>query len=351
VKLGEDLFGASLGELVGRCQALKLPPFRARQIYRALYHRRVADFRAITDLPLTLRDDLASRFRIDHPRPLEQHRSRDGTVRVLLELPRGGRVEAVAIPEARRHTVCLSTQVGCPLQCSFCFSGTVRFERNLDAGEILGQLVKVLELAPPSASRTNVVFMGMGEPLLNREAVLASIRILTDPDAFAISPRRVTVSTAGLAAELERFVESAPPVGIAVSLHATTNAGRQKLMPINQRYPLEELLATARRIPLPRRRRITFEYVMLGGENDSPQEAERLAALLSGIKAKVNLIVFNPWPGAPHRRATPASMERFMDVLVQRGVTVSLRKSRGDDVLAACGQLAARPAPESAARS
>jgi 23S rRNA (adenine2503-C2)-methyltransferase len=226
------------------------------------------------------------------------------------------------------------------LGCTFCFSGTVDYARNLTAGEILGQFIGVtadLECAPP---RVNIVFMGMGEPLLNTDAVLESLKVLTDPDALAVSPRRITVSTAGLIPEVERFVKAAPKIGLAVSLHASNNDLRGRLMPINRKYPIEKLVEALRRLPLPRRRMITFEYVLLGGENDSEQDAEDLASLLRGLKAKVNLITFNPWPGSAHRSSTNEAAERFMDVLTNRGYTVSLRRSRGDDILAACGQLA-----------
>jgi 23S rRNA (adenine2503-C2)-methyltransferase len=182
--------------------------------------------------------------------------------------------------------------------------------------------------------------MGMGEPLLNSEAVLESLQILTDPDGFAVSPRRVTVSTAGLAEELVRFAERAPAVGLAVSLHATTNETRGRIMPINKKYPLERVLEAARQLPLPRRRKITFEYVLLGGENDSEADARRLARLLRGLKAKVNLIAYNPWPGSPHRASTENAAGRFVKVLSDAGYSASLRRSRGDDILAACGQLA-----------
>jgi 23S rRNA (adenine2503-C2)-methyltransferase len=184
--------------------------------------------------------------------------------------------------------------------------------------------------------------MGMGEPLLNSAAVQKALRVLTDDDAFSVSPRRITVSTAGLADEIARFAEEAPAVGLAISLHATTDELRSRMMPINRKHPLEELLRAARALPLPKRRRITFEYVLLGNENDSPEDARRLAALLSGIKAKVNLISYNPWPGSPHRRASRERTHAFLEILADAGLTASLRRSRGDDVLAACGQLANR---------
>jgi len=338
----ENLFGLTREDLASLLGDLGHPAFRARQVYRWMYARRALDFQGMSDLPRGVREDLAARFRITHPKILERYGSRDGTTRCLLELEDGRKVETVDIPDTGRRTVCLSTQVGCPLKCSFCFSGTVRFERNLTPGEILGQFLLAESRRPPSPARTNVVFMGMGEPLLNSTAVLASLRVLTDPDGFAVSPRRITVSTAGLASELERFARQAPAIGIAVSLHASNNETRGRLMPINRSYPLEALLEATRRLPLPRRRRITFEYVLLGDENDSPADARGLAELLRGVRAKVNLIAFNPWPGVPHRASTAEATERFREILSERGYTVSLRRSRGDDILAACGQLGSR---------
>ena len=339
-----NLFGLSRKELESCAAELGLPAFRGRQIYRWIYSKSATDLDSMTDLPRILRGRLAESFIIRTPELLSQHRSEDGTVKLLFSLKGGKNVEAVYIPDPHekrvRHTVCLSTQIGCPLKCTFCYSGTVPFARNLTVGEILGQFGVARKALLSATSRVNVVYMGMGEPLLNSEAVLGSLDVLTDPDGFAVSPRRITVSTVGLTEELERFVASSPPVGLAISLHATTNESRDRMMPINRKHPLEELLATARRLPLPRRRKITFEYVLLGGENDSVEDAERLARLLRGAKAKVNLISYNPWPGSPHRASNAQATERFMEILAGAGYTVNLRRSRGDDILAACGQLA-----------
>jgi 23S rRNA (adenine2503-C2)-methyltransferase len=340
-----NLFGLDQVELEREMLARGLPAFRGRQIYRALYARGALSFDAMTDLPRALRETLARDYRIERPRVQSRHVSSDGTIKLLLALEDGRNVECVYIPEKTRHTFCLSTQVGCPLKCSFCFSGTIRFERNLVPGEILGQFLAAREALEAPPSRSNIVFMGMGEPLLNSASVLKAIRILTDDQAFSVSPRRITVSTAGLAEEIGRFAEEAPAVGLAISLHATTDELRSRIMPINRKHPLEQLVEAAKSLPIPRRRRITFEYVLLGGENDSPEDARRLAALLEGVKAKVNLITYNPWPGSPHRRSSAESTERFLEILAGAGLTVNLRRSRGDDVLAACGQLANR-APE-----
>jgi len=353
-----NLFGLERKEIERAMLERGLPAFRGRQIYRAIYARGASSFESMTDLPKGLREELALDYAIERPKIASRHVSKDGTTKHLVELWDGRNVECVHIPEpsfapgasARlaeasrrrpsRSTFCLSTQVGCPLKCSFCFSGTIRFERNLTAGEILAQFLLARGALSEAKARSNIVFMGMGEPLLNSEAVLKAIRILTDDEAFSVSPRRITVSTAGMVEELARFAAEAPPVGLAISLHATTDEVRSRVMPINRKHPLEELLDAARALPIPKRRRITFEYVLLGGENDGPEDAKRLASLLRGIKAKVNLIAYNPWPGAPHERSSPRATSRFLEILADSGLTASLRRSRGDDVLAACGQLA-----------
>jgi 23S rRNA (adenine2503-C2)-methyltransferase len=336
----KNVFGMSRGELESELVAAGSPRFRGVQIYRSIYGRGVKSFEEMTDLSRSLRERLSRDYVIRRPRIGDRSLSKDGTRKLSIELEDKRCVETVYIPDGDRHTFCLSTQVGCPLKCTFCFSGTVQFERNLTPGEIVGQfLLAREELALPPA-RCNIVFMGMGEPLLNYEGVDGSLYILSDDKACAVSPRRITVSTAGLPDELERFATEHPTVGLAISLHATTNGNRSRIMPINRKHPLEELLAVARRLPLPRRRRITFEYVLLGGENDTRADAHRLASLLEGMKAKVNLIAYNPWPGSPHVRTTRDATESFMRILAAVGITVSLRRSRGDDVLAACGQLA-----------
>ena len=288
---------------------------------------------------------------MNRPNLQAKQSSRDGTVKYVFSLEDGKSIESVYIPEPpmdsrlespppTRATLCLSTQVGCPLGCTFCYSGTIPFARNLTVGEILGQFIGVKAALEPVPPRTNVVFMGMGEPLLNTGAVLGALDVLTDPNALAVSPRRITVSTAGLVPEVEKFVHEAPKIGLAVSLHAATNTLRESLMPINRKYTIEKLMETLRQLPLPRRRMITFEYVLLGGENDSEKDAMDLAKLLREVKGKVNLITYNPWPGSPHRSSSGKAAERFMEILTEKGYTVSLRRSRGDDILAACGQLA-----------
>ena len=336
----KNVFGMSRGELESELVAAGSPRFRGGQIYRSIYARGAQSFEEMTELSRRLREWLSRNYVIRRPQVRDRSLSKDGTRKLLIELEDKRQVETVYIPDGKRHTFCLSTQVGCPLKCTFCFSGTVRFERNLTPGEIVGQFLLAREELVSPPARSNIVFMGMGEPLLNVEGVDGSLEILSDDKACAVSPRRITLSTAGLPDELERFAIGHPAVGLAISLHATMNGNRSRIMPINRKHPLEELLAVARRLPLPRRRRITFEYVLLGGENDTRADAHRLASLLEGMNTKVNLITYNPWPGSPHIRTTSEAAESFMRILATVGITVSLRKSRGDDVLAACGQLA-----------
>jgi 23S rRNA (adenine2503-C2)-methyltransferase len=335
-----NLFGLGQSEIESLIVEKGHPAYRPRQIYRWIYARGVDAFGEMTNIPRALREELEECFVLSRPKLEGKQVSRDGTIKYVFSLEDGKNIESVFIPEPTRATLCLSTQVGCPLGCTFCYSGTIPLSRNLTVGEILGQFVGVKADLETTPSRTNVVFMGMGEPLLNTKAVLGALAVLTDPDGLAVSPRRVTVSTAGLVDEVDKFVREAPKVGLAVSLHAADNTLRERIMPINRKYPLEKLMEMLRRLPLPRRRMITFEYVLLGGENDSEQDAKALARLLHGIKGKVNLINYNPWPGSPHRSSSAKASERFMEILTQKGYTVSLRRSRGEDILAACGQLA-----------
>jgi 23S rRNA (adenine2503-C2)-methyltransferase len=349
----KNLFGLKRDEIEPLVLEIGLPAYRAGQVYRWMYGHGIQRFGDMANLPRTLRNELEERFVIGRPNVASIESSRDGTVKYVFSLEDGKTIESVYIPEPptdsgsqslppTRATLCLSTQVGCPLACTFCYSGTIAFARNLTVGEILGQFLGVKADREHTPPRTNVVFMGMGEPLLNTRAVLGALDVLTDPDGFSVSPRRVTVSTAGLVPEIETFVREAPKIGLAVSLHATTNALRERIMPINRKYSIEKLMDKLRQLPLPRRRKITFEYVLLGGENDSEQDALDLASLLRGTRNKVNLIAYNPWPGSPHRSSSHGATERFMEILVKKGLTVSLRRSRGDDILAACGQLAGR---------
>ena len=367
----ENLYGRSRSDLVRLAGGLGLPAYRGRQLFRHLYRRGRTDFREMTDLGESLRAELAARFTVRPPRLAGSEESGDGAVKLLVELDDGLRVETVAIgsrreaaggrsgraltgaEEASDLTVCVSTQVGCPLACTFCRSGAVPFRRNLTPGEIAGQVV-LAERAAPRRGRRNVVYMGMGEPLLNTGAVIASLDLLTDPDGFGVPPRRITVSTVGLPEEIGRLGRAAPQVGLAISLHAGDDETRGRFMPIGRRYRTPEIFAALRDLPPAPKRRITIEYVLLGGENDGAEDARALLAQLrrlaaSGIRPHVNLIAFNPWsdpaPGPPHRPGTEEDAERFLRTVSAGGFVATLRRSRGGDVLAACGQLAAT-APE-----
>jgi 23S rRNA (adenine2503-C2)-methyltransferase len=277
--------------------------------------------------------------------------SADGTSKAALVTRDERVIEAVLIPEEERTTLCVSTQVGCPLACSFCATGTLGLERNLGVAEIVEQVVRMAALLPEGRRITNVVFMGMGEPLLNLANVVEAVRTLIHPKGFAMAPRRITVSTAGVVPRIAELLEQVP-VNLAVSLHAASDTLRDELVPLNKKFPLAALFGALRGIPrLGRRHPIFFEYTLLAGVNDSGEDAQRLVALLQGVPAKVNLIPVNPHPGSPYRAPSPEVAERFMGVLARAGLTVTLRRSRGADIDAACGQLALRSPPRPAASS
>jgi len=335
----QDLSVESLRRALG---ARGLPAYRAHQIAGWLYGRGVADPAAMTDLPATLRGELAEAWRWRVLETATVERSADGTVKARLEAGDGAEVEAVLIPEDDRTTLCVSVQVGCPLACSFCATGTLGLQRNLRTGEIVDQVLRMRELLPSQRRITNVVFMGMGEPLLNLRAVVEAVRLLLHPKAFGLAPRRVTVSTAGVVPRIPELLD-AVPVNLAVSLHAPTDAVRDVLVPLNRRFPLEVLMRTLRGLPgLGPRRPVFFEYTLLRDVNDAPSDARQLAGLLAGLPAKVNLIPVNPYPGSPYRVPRAGAVDRFMGELARRRIPVTLRRPRGEDIDAACGQLAAR---------
>jgi 23S rRNA (adenine2503-C2)-methyltransferase len=325
-----------------RMTAEGLPAFRADQIAAWLYARGQEDPRQWSDLDVPLRERLAAEWQVRVLEVAELRRSADGTAKGVLRAADGALVEAVMIPEPGRTTLCVSTQVGCALACSFCATGTLGFVRNLTTAEIVDQVCRMREALPEGRSLSNVVFMGMGEPLLNLPAVVEAVRTLIHPRGFALAPRRITVSTAGLVPRIPALLE-AVPVNLAVSLHATTDAVRDQLVPLNRRFPLERLFATLRSLPqLSRRRPVFFEYTLIAGVNDSPEDARRLVRLLRGLPAKLNAIPMNEHPDSEHRAPAPEVTDRFLAELASGGVTVTLRRSRGADVDAACGQLALR---------
>ena len=336
------LLGKSSRQLRAILESLGRPAYRGAQIYHALYRERRFDFAAMTNLPLALRDELSREAMIGLPEIVRRHTSSDGTVRYVMAVGEGKptTVETVFMPEERRQTICISTQAGCAVDCQFCLTAKLGLVRNLSAGEVIGQVLVVLEdnrtkLQP----QTNVVLMGQGEPLLNYDAVMAALGILLDPGGMAISPKHVTLSTSGIVPAIERLAQEKVRPKLAISLNASSNRQRDKIMPINRKYPLEKLLDSCRRYPLRPWERLTFEYVLLGGFNDSPDDARRVVALLAPLRAKVNLIPWNRGP-LPFERPDPARVEEFRGILQGKGMLVFIRHSRGQDVMAACGQLA-----------
>lgn len=362
-----------------------IPSYRAKQVWQWLYQKRVTSFAAMTNLSASLRSQWGEDFSISRLSVLRRSESRDGTVKFLFGLDDGNAIESVLIPEAKRLTLCISTQAGCGFGCAFCATALMGLKRNLRASEIVDQVLEAgrtlstqpslegsdphpalslqgrgqereeraglpLLSFPPSPSGrgkgeggeariTHVVLMGMGEPLANYAQTIRALEAISDTAwGIGISPRRITLSTVGLVPQMERLMEETR-VNLAISLHAPSERLRGELMPVNRKYSLQQLIDACRSLPIPRRKRITFEYVLLRGVNDSGEHAEQLCELLKGIRCKVNVIPFNPHPGSPFQRPTDAETERFQNVLRARGVQVNVRRPRGDDIQAACGQL------------
>jgi 23S rRNA (adenine2503-C2)-methyltransferase len=339
-----ELLGKSAEELREYVTSLGERPFRGAQLYHALYAERRFDFAAMTSIPAALRVRLAQEAGINPPRIARRFLSVDGSIRYLFSI--GGedvkpaQIEAVFMPREGRQTICISTQAGCAVDCHFCLTAQLGLIRNLTAGEIVGQVLVALEenreqLAP----QTNVVLMGQGEPLLNYDATMAAVRILLDAKGVALAPRHVTLSTSGIVPGIERLGQEKVRPSLAISLNASSDEQRNALMPINRKYPLDALLDACRRYPLRPREYFTFEYVLLGGVNDSPEDARRVVRLIAHLRAKVNLIPWNPG-NLPYRAPTAESIEEFQRILVDKGVPAFVRYSRGQDVFAACGQLA-----------
>lgn len=340
-----DLIGLDRGELEALMAEVGEPKFRARQLWHWLYHRGERDFAQMHNLSKDFRARLAERFYVGRPGIAVSLASKDGTHKWLLEMRDGQKVESVHIPEEDRGTLCVSSQVGCTLTCKFCHTGTQRLVRNLAADEIVGQVMMARdhlgEWPSPKDGRmlSNIVMMGMGEPLYNFDAVAKALKIVMDGEGIAISKRRITLSTAGVVPLIERCGAELG-VNLAISLHAVTDELRDQIVPINKKYPIAELMRALENYPgLSNARRITFEYVMLKGVNDSPADARALVKLISKVPAKVNLIPFNPWPGAPFERSTPAAIRDFSDIVFDAGYSSPVRTPRGEDIMAACGQL------------
>jgi 23S rRNA (adenine2503-C2)-methyltransferase len=350
-----NLLGRSAAELRRLLESLGEPAYRGAQIYHALYAERRFDFAAMTNLPAALRERLAREASIALPQIVRRHRSSDGTMRYVLALTatdaekgaagnahaaKAATIETVFMPEENRQTICVSTQAGCAVDCRFCLTATLGLVRNLSAGEIVGQVLATLEdnrdaLRP----QTNIVLMGQGEPLLNYDAVVAALQILLDPNGMAISPKHATLSTSGIVPGIERLAQEKIRPKLAISLNASSNEQREAIMSINRKYPLEKLLDACAKYPLRPWEHLTFEYVLLGGFNDAPEDARRVVRLLSHARAKVNLIPWNPGD-LPYKEPDAARIEEFRRILSEKGVPVFVRHSRGQDVMAACGQLA-----------
>ncbi len=312
------------------------PAFRAKQIYDAVYRRRVTDTAAISNLPKGLRGELE----LGLPEIERRYESSDGTRRYLLRLADGKTVETVWMPEGERSTICISSQVGCPVDCKFCLTALLGLERHLTAGEIAGQVLRVAadNSLEAGADRINIVMMGQGEPLLNLANVLKAARLMLDPQGMGISPRRVTLSTSGIIPKIEELGREAVRPKLAISLNASNEEQRRELMPITKKYHLKELMDACRKYPLRPWERLTFEYVLLAGVNDTDADARRVVKLLANLKAKVNLIALNPGPGIPFGTPSPERVASFQEI-VRKAMPCFVRKPRGLDVFAACGQL------------
>ncbi len=336
----QNLVGLDRQELGRLVESLGKAPYRARQLYHALYSRRVRDLAALTDLDRNFRGALAAHYAITYPEVQGEFISKDGSARYLLHLQDSTSIETVYMPEEERITLCLSSQAGCAVDCRFCFTALLGLQRNLSAGEILGQVLAVTRArAIPLGSRLNLVFMGMGEPLLNLTQVMKAIRILADPQGFGIPLRRITISTSGIVPRMRELARDPRRPKLAISLNASSQQQRTELMPISRKYPLSELLRACRAYPLRPRELLTFEYVLLDGFNDTDADALRVGELLRGMRAKVNLIPYNPGSELPYR---PSPLERvlaFQQLLTERSIPAYIRISRGQDVGAACGQL------------
>ena len=316
------------------------PAYRARQIYDALYRKQVADFSEISTLPQVLKNELVASHRIGLPSPEQRFESIDGTRRYLLRLEDNRTVETVLMPEERRDTVCISSQVGCPVDCRFCLTALMGLERNLTAGEIVGQVLFVAREhgLDATSAKMNVVMMGMGEPLLNLDNVLKATRLLTDPTGIAMSPKRITLSTSGIIPKIYELGDAEVRPKLAISLNASTEDQRRELMPITRKYHLTDLMEACRVYPLRPWEKLTFEYVLLKGVNDSDADARRVVRLISKLNCKVNLIALNPGPGINFETPDPERVDSFQEI-VKRAVPCFVRKPRGRDIYAACGQL------------
>ncbi|NWG03051.1 MAG: 23S rRNA (adenine(2503)-C(2))-methyltransferase RlmN [Syntrophaceae bacterium] len=340
-----DLKNLSPGELQKFLVSFGKERYRSTQILRWLYQKGVESFEEMTNLSKKFRKELSQISYLSTLSPLYIEQARDGTKKFLFQLEDGNRIESVLIPDKTRLTLCLSTQVGCAFGCRFCLTGKMGWKRDLSTSEILNQILAVRKTLPEKRAITNIVLMGMGEPLANFENTLRAIELMHHPDAFKFSSRRVTLSTVGLLPELERLAKEHIAFRLAISLNASDEKTRSQLMPINRRYPLKMILEWCQNFPLKPRDRITFEYVMLDGKNDSAEDAKRLLKILKGIPSKVNLIPLNEAPEIPFKRPSEEKVRQFQEILMKGGLTAIIRASKGQEISAACGQLQGKPPP------
>jgi len=336
--VAQTIVGLEVGDLQEVLQGQ--PAYRARQIYEAVYRQRVSDLVQVTALPASLRKEIASKFPLGLPRVAAEYKSVDGTRRYLLGLEDGKTVETVLMPEEGRDTICISSQVGCPVNCQFCLTALMGLERNLTAGEIVGQVLYVMRTHQLStgSDRLNIVMMGMGEPLLNLPNVIKATRLLCDPHGVGLSPRRITLSTAGIVPKIVELGREPIRPKLAISLNASTEEQRRELMPITRKYSLQDLLAACQAYPLRKWEKLTFEYVLLKGVNDTDADARRVVKLLANLNAKVNLIALNPGPGIAFETPDASRVDAFQSI-VRKAMPCFVRKPRGRDIFAACGQL------------
>jgi 23S rRNA (adenine2503-C2)-methyltransferase len=337
-----DLKNLRPSELVEFLGSFGKERYRSIQILRWLYQKGVESFDEMTNLSKRFRQELSQIGFISTLSTLNMEQARDGTKKFLFQLKDGNRIESVLIPDKTRLTLCLSTQVGCALGCRFCLTGKIGWKRDLMVSEILNQILAVRKMLPEKTSITNIVLMGMGEPLANYKNTLKAIELMAHPDAFKFSSRKITLSTVGLLPELEQLAEEKISFRLAISLNASEEETRSDLMPVNRRYPLNKILALCKKFPLRPRTRITFEYVMVEGINDSSQDAKRLLKILRGIPSKVNLIPLNEAPEIPFKKTSEEKIKRFQEILLEGGLTAIVRTSKGREISAACGQLQAK---------
>ncbi|MEK7703076.1 MAG: 23S rRNA (adenine(2503)-C(2))-methyltransferase RlmN [Nitrospirota bacterium] len=338
-KTKKNILALSFEEIEAFVVEIGFKKYRAQQIISWVFQKQVRAINEMTDLSLLDREHLSEHAVLTPLKIMTRQKSEDGTEKFLLELEDGNRIEAVAIPEEKRLTLCISTQAGCTLDCTFCLTALEKLKRNLKSYEILDQILTVQKVIPERRI-TNIVLMGMGEPLANLPAVTAALLWMTHAKGLAISPRRVTVSTAGMVPQMKAFLLGPSQVNLSVSLNATTDTIRDQIMPkVNKLYPIKTLLEALRQTPLPSRRRVTFEYVLLAGVNDSLADAKRLLSMAHGVRCKINLIAFNEFPQSSFRRPSDEQILKFQKILLNGGLVATLRKSRGRDISAACGQL------------